>query len=477
MMLASSPADIAVFGGAAGGGKTFSLVLEGARLAAYPRAGGIFFRREAVEITGPGSLWAKSQELYPSIGGESRKSPVREWFWANGTTLEMRHLQHEDDVYGHQGKEYDLIGLDEGTHFTQVQIEYLLSRMRSAYAGFKPYMRITCNPDPTHIIRTWIDWWIGPDGLPIHERAGKLRWWVRHNDEMVWSESPAKLKAKFPKLEPKSFTFIPSTLDDNPILLARDPGYRGNLLALGEVEKQRLLGGNWNVADMSNLVYRVNQLTNVVESRPPNYGPHWLHVVGVDFGYVDECAWVVWGCHPYERIPYMLYAYKEPRLLADQAAERTAKLVAEYRPYALVGDAGGLGKPYVEEFNRRWATRAGMPMIAADKPNKLGHIKTFNDELGGGRYRIVRGACQAFLAEANSLRWSDGTRTRPHPLQPDHVCDAALYSSHWLYSYLNEAPDAPPHPSKDPAGHDAWMERQEIEEHERMERSDELEAY
>lgn len=463
-MLASSPADMVVFGGAAGGGKSYALILEGARLAAYPRAGGIFFRRLGVELQGPGSLWSKSLEVYPSIGGASRESPVLQWSWPNKALIEMRHLEHESSVFGHQSKEYDAIFLDEGTHFTRVQLEYLPSRLRSAHAGFKPYMRIGCNPDPTHVIREWIDYYIADDGYPLKERAGKLRWWVRHKDQMVWAEDPALLASRFPHLVPKSFTFIPSKLEDNPILMNRDPGYLGNLLAMTDVDRERLHGGNWNIVDVSKLVYRFDGRINIAESLPPNYDVKtWIHILAQDFGYNDECSWVVLASHPNERRVWVLDVRKEQHQLPNEAADITAGLVKQYNPYVLVGDSGGLGKPYVEWWNRWFAHSVGIAMLPALKQEKLANVKALNGSLGKGDVVFVRESCQPLIAEIQSLRWADETRTREHPGQPNHCCDALLYGWRHSHAFLHEAP-VPRLADRDRNEVAAWQEKLEAEE-------------
>ena len=251
----SSPADICFYGGQAGSGKTWAIVYEAARHNQIPGYGGIIFRRTSPELTGPGSVWSTSNEIYPGIGGAAREGAEMDWTFPSGATILFRHLQHDKHALGHQGKEYAFIGFDEVTHFSEFQFWQLVSRMRST-CGIKPYMRATCNPDKNSFVRGLLDWWIGADGLPIKERSGKLRWFLRDGEVLQWDDSRDALAQRFPGRDPISFTFIPASLADNPALTKIDPGYRARLENLPRVERERLLGGNWNVMPSAGMFFR-----------------------------------------------------------------------------------------------------------------------------------------------------------------------------------------------------------------------------
>jgi predicted phage terminase large subunit-like protein len=136
---------------------------------------------------------------------------------------------------------------DELTHFTENQLWYMSSRLRSV-SRVSGYIRATCNPDADSFVRKIVDWYINCDGFPIPERSGVLRWYIRFDDEMIWADSRQELIDKYGiEQMPKSFTFIPSKLTDNKILMKVDPQYLSNLMALPRVEKMRLLEGNWDV--------------------------------------------------------------------------------------------------------------------------------------------------------------------------------------------------------------------------------------
>ena len=268
----STGADIAIFGGAAGGGKSYALLLKAAQYTHVPGYSGIVFRREAVQLTGGGSLWEESQGLYPLLGGVPRESPQLEWRFptrpgAADAVVEFRHLQHDKHKLAHQGKAYAFLGFDELTHFDASQFWYLLSRARST-CGVTPFVRATCNPDPDSFVRQLIDWWIGEDGRPISERSGALRWFVRRGDSIEWADSREDLAAVAPGGLPMSLTFIPSRLEDNPALTAADPTYRARLEALPFIERARLLDQNWDIRPVAGNVFRRGWFRVVEEDDP-----------------------------------------------------------------------------------------------------------------------------------------------------------------------------------------------------------------
>src|SRR6185369_16031420 len=181
--------------------------------------------------------------------------------------IKLAHLEYDKTVYDWHGAQVPLICFDELTEFSQFQFWYMLSRNRSM-SGVRPYIRATCNPDSDSWVAELISWWIDQEtGFPIMERAGKLRWFIRVGDRLVWADSPEELTPELlglpafrpdgKKIEylPKSLTFIPATIYDNQKLLNQDPAYLANLLALTTVERERLLHGNWKIRPAKGLYF------------------------------------------------------------------------------------------------------------------------------------------------------------------------------------------------------------------------------
>lgn len=249
-----SSADIAIFGGAAGGGKTWSLLYEPLYHTANPLFGAIIFRRTYPQITLEGGLWDESEMIYPYAGATSTKGSLK-WQFPSGATVVFRSMENESDRYNYDGAQIPLIGFDQLESFTEKQFFYLLSRNRST-SGVKPYIRCSCNPQPGWLANFIQWWWDEKTGYAIPERSGKVRWFCRVGDGIRWGDTPKELVKKFPGAVPKSVTFILSKLDDNQVLMRKDPGYLSNLMALPLVDRERLLGGNWKISVAGNIFKR-----------------------------------------------------------------------------------------------------------------------------------------------------------------------------------------------------------------------------
>lgn len=249
-----SNAEIAIYGGAAGGGKTWAELIEPLYHVHDPNFGAVIFRRSYPQIMNEGGLWDESLKIYPLLGAIPRLSDVS-WHFQTGAKVSFRHLQYDMDVLNWQGAQIPLIEFDELTHFSEYQFWYMMSRNRTT-CSIRPYMRATTNPDADSWVTKLISWWIDPDsGLPIPERGGVIRYFVRIQGEIEWADSAAELTEKYPGQVPKSFTFIPATVYDNPALLRTNPSYLGNLLGLPPVEQGRLLGGNWKIRPAAGKIF------------------------------------------------------------------------------------------------------------------------------------------------------------------------------------------------------------------------------
>ena len=169
----ASSADIVLYGGAAGGGKTFGLLLEAVRNISKKGFGAVFFRKSLKQIEKEGGLWDTAETLYPHIGGRGVKGNLVYHFDRYRTKIQFAYMARDADVYEWQGTQIPLICFDELTHFSKRQFFYMLSRNRSV-CGVKPYVRATCNPDPDSWVAEFIDWWIGEDGIAIEERSGVI---------------------------------------------------------------------------------------------------------------------------------------------------------------------------------------------------------------------------------------------------------------------------------------------------------------
>lgn len=148
--------------------------------------------------------------------------------------------------------------VDEGQQFDEEMVEYLMSRMRNpSCPEVKPHMKITCNPDYNSFLRLWLEWWLDPEtGIPIPERSGATRYFVRLDGKMCWGSTPEEVIDLYGKswlahdhesqIKPLSLKFVNANVYDNPILCKAQPEYVGWLEGLGRVERDRLLHGSWH---------------------------------------------------------------------------------------------------------------------------------------------------------------------------------------------------------------------------------------
>jgi phage terminase large subunit-like protein len=255
----SSPADIAIYGGGAFGGKTWALTIEPLRHVNNKQFSAVFFRRTYKELTNPGGVWDEMRLWYPYLGGKPNRADML-WTFPSGMRIVGSHLQYEDDAGSWAGAQVPLINFDQLEQFTRYQFFFMMSRNRSG-SGVPGYIRATCNPDPDSWLAKFIAWWIDEEtGYAIPERAGRLRYFVQVADQVYWADNPNELISSFPGIAseenlPKSVTFVPSLIDDNPIGLAQNPGYKASLLALPLIEQERLLKGNWKIRPAAGKVF------------------------------------------------------------------------------------------------------------------------------------------------------------------------------------------------------------------------------
>lgn len=291
----SSIADIVIGGGAAGVGKTFTLLLEPLRhLLNNNNFGGVIFRRTSPQIKAEGGLWDTSMSLYSQVGGTPKQS-VNEWVFEDGGKMKFSHLEHEKNKLDWQGSQIPFIGFDELTHFTETMFFYLLSRNRST-CGIKPYVRCTCNPDPESWVARLIEWWIDQDsGFPITERNGVVRYFMKDGQKYIWgdTEEEVYIRAKSTidtaiekstkddfKLSKsdfiKSITFISGSIYENTELLKVNPAYLANLMSQSEAEKASLLEGNWKVRLSDNDVYDYYKFLDIFTNKHAQSGERYI---------------------------------------------------------------------------------------------------------------------------------------------------------------------------------------------------------
>ena len=418
----STAADIAFYGGAAGSGKTFATVLDPLRHIHRKGFTAVVLRRTSDRLQGGGSVWSESQGIYPLLGGVPRESPSLMWKWPSGAMLQMLHLQYEKDVHSHQSKQYAAIYFEEVCEFTEHQFWYLFSRNRTT-CGIRPYVRGTCNPDPDSFVRRMIDWWIGPDGLPIAERSGVIRWFIRDGDDLVWFDAADEAREAYPDRGPISFTFIGAALNDNP---KGDPTYADKLKALTRVERERLLGGNWNIRAHAGDYFKRRHFC-IVDSDDPildevtrwtrtwdlaatepsekNKDPDWT--AGPHMGLTPDGAIVIRDMERFRGSPGKV----------EDALLRMASQDGRNCTVSVWQDPGQAGKSQVEHLGKLLRKRGYVLDSEPATSNKETYAKLWSPIAERGDVYLVRGAWnEAFINECEAF---------PTPGVHDDQVDAA----------------------------------------------------
>lgn len=273
----ASSADVVFFGGQAGGGKTYGLLLEPLRhMMTVPNFGAVFFRRTTPQITNEGGPWDESTKIYPHCRATARAGLLDWHFPPFNNSLKFAHMEHEKNRFDWKSSQIPLMLFDQLEDFTRNMFFYMFSRNRST-CGVRPYVRAGYNPVPADDpiggwIHEFVSWYLD-DNLeyPDPAKAGRLRWFVNVDDSLHWYESRSEAVRAWPDIPPKSFTFIPADVFDNKILMERDPGYLANLYALDNIDQERLLRGNHKIKLTAGKVFN-RAWFEVVESLPANLG-------------------------------------------------------------------------------------------------------------------------------------------------------------------------------------------------------------
>lgn len=244
-----------LFGGSAGPGKTDCLIVEATRYVYHPKYTGVIFRRTFPQLQG---IIDRTWEYYPRIGGDYRSTEHR-WYFPSGAKISLSHMQFEADKYNHQGLQYHFCGFDEVTQFLESQYLYLFSRTRSVEPEIPARIRATTNPGG--IGHVW----------------AKARFVDATKPGQTYIDPSTGL----------SRVFIPARIYDNPTLIDNDPGYLSRLEALPEVEKKRLLYGDWEVFEGQ----MFQALTKERHGCEPFDIPHdWTRTMCFDWGWSKPWA-------------------------------------------------------------------------------------------------------------------------------------------------------------------------------------------
>ena len=319
----NSEAFETLFGGAAGGGKSYGQIVDALQYAVkYPGSKQIIFRRTFPDLER--SIIRTSLDLYPrEIASYNNSKHV--WTFKNGSLIDFGYIDNEKDVYQYQSAEYDVIRFDELTHFTEFMYVYMISRCRGANK-FPKGMKSSTNP------------------------GGVGHQWVK--ERFVDIGAPNQVhKVKNETGTESTRIFIPSFVTDNRFLMEKDPDYEKRLDALPEKERKALREGNWDIFD-GQYFNEFDRKIHVVE--PFEIPDEWDRYRTIDYGLdMLACLWVAVDTKGNEYVYKELY---ESNLIISAAAQRIIevngddKIKCTYAPPDLWNRRNDTGKSAYDIF-------------------------------------------------------------------------------------------------------------------------------
>lgn len=414
-----------LYGGAAGGGKSYGQILDALLFAVeYQGSKQLILRRTFPELDK--SLIRTALSIYPR-GLYKYNSSAHTMTFIGGSIIDFGYCDNENDVYKYQSAEYDVIRFDELTHFTESMYVYLISRVRGVN-GFPKQLKSSTNPGGvghSWVKERFID--IGPPDTIHTTKTGSTR------------------------------IFLPAKVQDNIALMKNDPDYVRNLQNLSEKDKQALLYGNWDIFDGQYFTEWKREKHVVAPFALPKT---WRRYFAMDYG-LDMLAgyWIAvdesGNAYVYREL------YKSGLIISDAAKE-----VLEYTPedediYAYIAPP--------DLWNRRQDTGRsvaeifasyGIPLVKANNDRVQGWLdlkewlKPVRDEFGGETPRLrVFSNCTELIRTLPGVQIDkknpNDVAKEPHELThaPDAlryfvagrpVADAARASDDEEYTYEDE---------------------------------------
>lgn len=389
--------DEILFGGAAGGGKSFGQLVDALQYALrYPGSRQLLLRRTLPELEG--SLIRMALGLYPAAlyhYVSSRHMGV----FANGSVLDFGYCDSERDVYRYQSVEYDVIRFDELTHFTESMYLYLMSRLRGT-APFPRQMKSTTNPGGIGhdwVKRRFID--PAPPETPFADDCGSRR-------------------------------FIPARVQDNHFLMQGDPLYVKRLKQLPERERRALLEGDWDLSE-GRFFNRWSRAEHICDPFP--IPEHWRQYCALDYG-LDMLAGLLIA-EDEQGFFYVVQEVYQPGLIVSEAARQLKRMVPpgcpSYAPPDLWSRQKDSGRSLADLFREN-----GLPLTRVSAARIPGWallqewLVPRRDRDGVLRPRLrIFSTCRNLIRCLPALEWDPDQpgdcRTRPHELT--HAPDALRY--------------------------------------------------
>ena len=418
----SSPEQEVLYGGAAGGGKSFAMVADPIRYVNNPAANMLLVRRSTEELR---ELISVSKRLYPQAIPEAKfLERDKTWVFPSGATLWMSYLDRDDDVTRYQGQAFNWIGFDELTQWNSpFAWNYMRSRLRTAKGSdLKLYQRATTNPGGAGhmwVKKTFID--PAPHNKPF--------WATDFETGEVITWPKGHTRAGEPLFKRR---FIPATLFDNPYL-SEDGMYEANLLSLPEHQRRQLLEGDWTTNEGAAFPeFSLNK--HVIEPFDIPYS--WPKFRAADYGYGSYTGVVWFAVSPSEQlIVYReLYVSKVTAVdladmilsIEDEAGDSIRYGVLDSSLWHNRGDTGPSLAEQMIMRGCRWRPSDRSKGSRVAGKNEI-HRRLQIDEFTEEPRLVVFNTCRNLIAQLPSIPLDKNNPEDVDTNAEDHLYDALRY--------------------------------------------------
>lgn len=277
-----SNSRILLLGGAAGCAKSTVGLMRHLRWMNDPLYRGFCIRKNSTAIMKSGGLFDAAVHLYSQVDDIKIKMKEQKIVFSSGASVSFSHYENDKAGQMYQGLELSNVFYDEAAHASESHIWWLISRLRTK-ANLDPSIWLSCNPDPDSFLFDYVRWWLHPEGHPEHglpdpEKNGKVRWILRREGVIFWGDSKEEMIVKYGnpdlpadhprQVKPLSFEVRLGTIYDNPWLIENQPEYLASLEALPDVERRRLLLGDWTARETGSTYFQRDWCQEALEEPP-----------------------------------------------------------------------------------------------------------------------------------------------------------------------------------------------------------------
>ena len=435
--LAASEQEV-LYGGAAGGGKSYAMIADPLRYANNPKSKMLLVRKSTEELR---ELKAASKEMYPrAVPGARYLERDSTWVFPSGATLWLSYLDRDDDMTRYTGQAFNWIGFDELTQWnTPKAWNHLRSRLRSADPELKKnlYMRATTNPGG--VGHHWVKKMFIDPSPPNVAFTGTD---IDTGQKLLFPEGHRR------EGEPLVIRkFIPATLYDNPHL---GDEYEANLLSLPEDERKKLLEGSWDLNEGAafsefSLDHHVCESFDIPNS--------WPRFRACDYGYGSYSGVLWFAVAPSEQ----LYVYRElythkvtavdlaDLILEEEVDERIRYGVLDSSLWHNRGDTGPSLAEQMIKRGCRWRPSdrsKGSRVAGKNEIHRRLKLNEFNNDEPD---LIFFDTCRNLISQLPSLPLDKNNPEDVDTKSEDHLYDTLRYgvmtrprSSRWDYNPEND---------------------------------------